>query len=152
MNLANDEVRLTAGTVTQAMQSFLRDLQTGFNVSTSPRMQQNLAIVTAWVDLVTNPADPLYIELEMFSTVLLGGFQSQASPLGACANAVFSNWRLKAAQKSPVDDRQYFDLINGWVVSLLNLQAQAIQMIQAANLYKCVVMDSSGVGVSHPRF
>lgn len=137
VNLANDEVTLTAGTVTKAMQSFLLDLQAGFNVSTSPRMRQNLATVTAWVDLVTNPGDPLFIELQVFSTTLLGGLQSQASPLAACANAVFSNWRLKAAQKSPVDDRQYFDLINGWVLSLLNLQAQAIQMIQAANLYKC---------------
>lgn len=139
VNLANDEVTVTAGTVTQAMQSFLRDLQAGVNVSTSSRMRQNLAIVNGWADAVADPVNSLFYELERFSTALLGGLQPQASPLALCANAVFSNWKLKAAQKSPVDDRQYFDLINGWMFSLFNLQAQTIQMIQAANLYKCVV-------------
>lgn len=132
----NDQVRPTAATVTVAMQSFLLDVQAGFNVSTSSRMRQNLAIVDAWADSVTDPRNPLYSELDIFSATLLGGLQSQASPLASCANAVFSNWQTKAAQKSPVDDRQYFNLIINWVLSLLNLQAQAMQMIQAANQYK----------------
>lgn len=138
VNLQTDQVTLTAGTVTQAMQSYLRDLQAGGNYSTSVRMQQNMAIVTAWADAVTNSVNPLYNELQIFSTTLLGGLQPQSGPLATCANAVFSNWQLYAAQKSPVDDRQYFDLIYGWAFSLINLQAQAMQMIQAANQYKFV--------------
>jgi hypothetical protein len=125
----------TAQTVTVAMQSFLLDVQAGYNISTTPRMQQNLDIVTGWADRVTSSKDPLYSELQTFSTTLLGGFQSQASPLALCANAVFLNWQDKAPQKSPVDDRQYFDLIYGWAFSLINLQAQCMQMIQAANQY-----------------
>ena len=138
VNLNDDKVTLTSGTVTQAMQSYLLDLQAGGNYSSSFRMQQSMAIVMAWADAVTDPVNPLYNELQVFSTTLLGGLQSQNSPLATCANAVYSNWKLYAAQKSPVDDRQYFNLIYGWVLTLINLQTQAMQMIQAANQFKCV--------------
>jgi hypothetical protein len=137
VNLNDDKVTLTSGTVTQAIQNYMIDLQAGGNYSTSPRMQQSMAIVTAWADAVTDVNNPLYNELQVFSSTLLGGFQSQASPLASCANAVYSNWKLYA-QKAPFDDRQYFSLINSWVFSLLNLQAQAMQMIQAANQFKYV--------------
>ena len=58
--------------------------------------------------------------------------------LEKCANAVFTEWQVHATQKSPVDDRQYFDLLCGWLWSLINLQTQAMQMIQATNQYRCV--------------
>lgn len=137
MNLNDDKVTLTSGTVTQAIQNYMIDLQAGGNYSTSPRMQQSMAIVTAWADAVTNANSPLYNELQVFSSTLLGGFQSQASPLALCSNAIFSNWQLYSG-KAPFDDRQYFSLINSWIFTLLNLQAQAMQMIQAANQFKCV--------------
>lgn len=129
---------MTAGTVTQAMQTYLLDLQAGGNYSTSPRMQQSKKIVNDWADAVTTTVNPLFNELQIFSSTLLGAGQPTTGPLATCASAIFSSWRLYAAQKSPVDDRQYYDLINSWVMTLINLQAQAMQMIQAANQYKCV--------------
>lgn len=139
VNLQTNQVETTAGTVTQAIQNYLQELQAGGNYSASFEMQQNYDIVMEWMNVVTDPDDPLYNELQLFSQALLGGpLDPEPGPLVTCAKALFSNWQLNAAQKSPVDDRQYFGLIYGWVSSLINLQAQALQMIQAANLYKCV--------------
>jgi hypothetical protein len=138
VNLQNDQVVLKVGTVTASMQSFMKDLQAGGNVSTSARMRESLNIVDAWVAAVTDPVDPLFNELDDFSNTLTDGLGPQGSPLEKCANAVFTEWQVHAAQKSPVDDRQYFDLLYGWLWSLINLQTQAMQMIQAANQYRCV--------------
>lgn len=139
VNLQTNQVQTTAGTVTMAMQNFLRELQAGGNYSTSFQMQENFDIVMAWINAVTDLDAPLYNELQLFSQTLLGGpLDPEPGPLVTCAKALFSNWQLNAAQRSPVDDRQYFGLIYGWLSSLINQQAQALQMIQAANLYRCV--------------
>jgi hypothetical protein len=136
VNLETNEVVLTAGTVTDSMQLFLQNLQAGHNISTNAVMQQSLAIVDAWANVVTDNVKPLFNELQDLSNKLAGVSAPLGSPLVKCSKAVFANWQLYAAQKSPVDDRQYFDLIYGWVWSLINLQAQGMQMIQAAYQYK----------------
>ena len=89
------------------------------------------------MNAVTDTVDPLYNELQLFSQALLGGpLDPEPSPLATCANAIFTSWKLNSQQKSPVDDRQYYGLIYSWVTSLIGLQTQAMQMIQAANQYK----------------
>lgn len=134
--MQTNQVALTSDTVTQAIQNFLTELQAGGIYSQSAEMQQNEAIVISWMNAVTNSDDPLFNELQLLSETLLGGsLDPESSPLATCANALFTNWQTNS-QKSPVDDRQYYTLIYSWVTSLIGLQTQAMQMIQAANQYQ----------------
>lgn len=45
------------------------------------------------------------------------------------------DWQGGQQQQSPVDDRQYYSIINAWTMTLIGIQAQSLQMLQFANLW-----------------
>jgi hypothetical protein len=137
VDLDSDRVILESGTVMQAMSGYLQLVQLGFNYSTSGEMRRNFEQVNNWANDVTD-IKTTFADLQLLGTKLTSRQAGQGSALEICANAIFTSWRVKGAQKSPVDDRQYFALIYGWLLTLIDLQTQAMQMLQAAHLYKCV--------------
>lgn len=120
------------------MANLMQEWQAGGNISTNIAMKQQMATVNGWANSVVstgNPSQSLYVTLQSFSQTLLSGSGPQASPLALCSQAILTSWQLPSNPKSPVDDRQYYEIMNQWVLSLISLQMQAIQMIQSANLY-----------------
>lgn len=84
-----------------------------------------------------SPGDPtknLYIALQTFSSSLINDQGGTGSPFSLCARAMFAGWQT-SSNKSPVDDRQYYDIIYGWVLDIIGIQAQGLEMIQNANLF-----------------
>ena len=143
----------TGVTVTQAMQDFITEWQMGGNPGQSSLMQEQMAIIDGWATTVlgiqvpsdqssnpatwiVNPGSSLFSTLKAFSDTLVNSFNPVSSPITACSAAIFSNWQLvPASNKAPVDDRQYYNIMGNWVMSLVTVQLQLLQMIQAANFY-----------------
>ena len=121
-------------TVMGAMSKYVKLVGLGFN-STSPEMLAYVETVDAWADQTTK-LSTTFADLERLGS-LLTTKQAGFTTLKLCSQAILEGWQTYS-HKSPVDDRQYFGIIYGWVLSLVDLQTQAMQMLQAAHLYKCV--------------
>lgn len=135
VDIFTGKVKARTGTVMDAMDKYLRLAQAGYNYSTNSQMRTYYKKVNDWATETTE-LQTTFFDLVNLNTALVKEQPGQGSVLQLCANSIFTSWQTFSGQKSPVDDRQYYGIIYGWVLSLIDLQTQAMQMLQAAHLYK----------------
>ena len=141
--MITNQVVTTPSTVIVAMQNYMQLWQKGASPN-SINMQEDMNSINAWLNDVITPLDgsaTLFSSLQALSDALTQTTTSgalQLTPLQQCAQSIFNNWQVNAnyADKSPYDDRQYFDIIYNWYGTYFGVQLQAMQMLQAANMYK----------------
>ena len=143
VDMITNQVVTTPSTVIVAMQNYMQLWQKGASPN-SINMQEDMNSINAWLNDVITPLDgsaTLFSSLQALSDALTQTTTSgalQLTPLQQCAQSIFNNWQVNAnyADKSPYDDRQYFDIIYNWYGTYFGVQLQAMQMLQAANMYK----------------
>lgn len=121
----------TSDTVTVAMSNFLQQWQDGGNITTNFDMQKEFEVVSLWAAEVSpnGKSDGVFESLRSFSENILNTLTPGKSPLETCADYIFQSWLVNKRQKSPVDDRQYYSVLNGWLISnIISFQVQATQV------------------------
>ena len=106
--------------------------------------------INNWAKAVLSPDDlskSLYVALQTFSGNLINDLGGSGSPFALCSSAMLAGWQAYG-QKSPVDDRQYYDIIYGWVLDIVGIQAQGLEMIQNANLFMASQAYVNAVGAN----
>lgn len=142
VDMITNQVVTTPTTVTIAMQNYMKLWQKGANPQTDLNMIDDLNNINNWLNNVLSPSAgsaSLFTSLQDLSDALTQTSSSgtlNQTPLQLCAQSMFNNWQLNYPDKSPYDDRQYFDIIYNWYGTYLGVQVQALQMIQAANMYQ----------------
>ena len=92
-------------------------------------MKYQYKLVLDWAKRVGDPGSGTFSSLNSLGARLYTGVAGGPSPIETCANAIYGAWKVKAPQKSPLDDRQYYDLISGWTIStVIGLQARGLQV------------------------
>lgn len=122
----------TDSTILPMVQRYASYLQTGQPLS--PAQQQELTYIDKWADK-TLSSNGLYPQILTFGSFIRGSGSFQSQPIALCARAAYLQW-TQSNQMSPVDDRQYYGPLFDWLVGLITLQVQALQILQQANLWK----------------
>ena len=117
----------TGDTVTIAMSEYLEEWNKDGVFDT-----YKLNIISQWAEEVS-PAkggnDGVFASLSVFSDKILTSLGPDGSSLQICSSYIYERWRDTVRQKSPVDDRQYYAVINGWMIQkIISFQVQAIQV------------------------
>ena len=142
VDMITNQVVTTPSTVTIAMQNYLQLYQKGGNPATSLNMMDDMGNINNWLNNVMTTyggSANLFTSLQDLSDALTQTSSSgtlQQTPLQLCAQSMFNNWQVNYPDKSPYDDRQYFDIILNWYGTYFGVQVQSLQMLQAANLYQ----------------
>ena len=142
IDMITNQVVTTPSTVTIAMQNFIKLHQNGADPKTDLNMINDQTNINNWLNGVLSAeagSATLFTNLQDLSDALTQTSTSgtlKTTPLQTCAQSIFNNWQVNYPDKSPYDDRQYYEIIYNWYGTYLGVQLQALQMLQAANLYQ----------------